>query len=411
MVGIYQVGLVVPAPGFALPASETSHLVDTYALLEIHNHLIAGGGLYIGVGVLSLGFLPYLQAEAVVRFLEVIVPRMAALAREGISGQRKLRRLTLQVAILLAVFNAASFAFWIEAASSESAVTWTRRFIGIGVLTLGCLVTIYLVKVLSENGLGKGIGVLSASSVMSSLVYGGLGNLADTPLSVEGTLRFVIPLICIVVFVWAATTLYQAHAKIPIKSVTQGTRRGRLNTDKYNYIPIPLDYARSDGIVLAALAVGFIVFVLTTAFGDSSALADGLQNPASLLYLAVMVLFLSLFSLLFAFVNFSLLDVADDLRKKGWFIHGIRPGRETVQLMDRVVMRMTLAGAVLKSILFAAVWTVCALGIVQSDPVLLFSTLLVSVILGHEVINQISALWVSGGYEGLIKRAQRKTRR
>ena len=404
LVGIYHVGLVIPAPGFTLPASEMKRLVDTYALLEIHNHFIAGGGLYIGVGVLSLGFAPYLQAEPLVALLEIFVPRLRHLAREGEYGRRRLERIKVGVAVALAVLNATLFVLWIDGVGSTGARDFSGILVRVGVLTAGSLFTLYLVKLLNEEWRGKGLVILLTSNVMSGAVAGTLGQLSGLGASPEAIARFAGAALAMAILIWVATVIDLTKRRIPVVHPRQATST-RKSSAQSSFVPIALDYASGEDAVLAGFCTAYLALGAAAVAGSSS-LTDHLKDTNDPVHFLVVVVFLFAFSVMFATTKPDAAQLADDLKKQGTFIPGIRPGEPTTRYVETVGLRTALVGAVIKVAIFAVLWSVCALGLVAGEPVLLFSSLLVSVFLGGSIVDQIEAIQLTGRYEGFLKKGR-----
>jgi preprotein translocase subunit SecY len=401
LVALYQIGLVVPAPGFTLPAGELAKLVDTYAVLEIHNHFIAGGGLYIGVGIFSLGFLPYIQAEALVAFLQVVVPRMRRLALEGQYGRRRIKRLTLLIAAALAFVNAAGFSWWIESVSPQVASDLIGRLLRIFILAGGSLLSLYLIRLLDEQTRDKGIPVLLTSNVMSGAVFGTLGGISGFGASVEAGARFAGTAVAVVFLLWAVTVLYQSQRRVPVvHPQSAASRKGRATPA---FIPIALDYANGEDAVLASVCTALVALAVSAAAG-SAPFVEHVRQTTDPFYLLVVAILLPVFSVTFAWTKFDTVRLADDLKKAGSLVPGIRPGETTVRYFEGVVVRVALVGAVVKLAIFGVVWAACALGLLSEQPVLLFSSLLVAVLLGGHLSDQIEASRLMWKYEGFLKK-------
>ena len=371
-------------------------------VLEIHNHFIAGGGLYIGVGIFSLGFLPYIQAEALVAFLEVVVPRMRRLALEGEYGRRRIKRLTLLIAVALAFVNAAGFSWWIESVSPQVASDLIGRLLRILILAGGSLLSLYLVKLLDEQTRDKGIAVLLTSNVMSGAVFGTLGSVSGLGASVEAWARFAGSALVMVFLLWAVTVLYQSQRRVPVvHPQSAAARKGRATTP--SFLPIALDYANGEDAVLASICTALIALAISAAAG-SAPFAEHLKQTTDPFYLLVIAILLPVFSVTFAWTKFDTAKLADELKKAGAFVPGIKPGETTVRYFEGVVVRVALVGAVVKLAIFGAVWAACALGLLSEQPVLLFSSLLVAVLLGGHLSDQIEAARLMGQYDSFLKK-------
>jgi preprotein translocase subunit SecY len=402
VVALYHVGLVAPTPGLALPPDELARLVDTYALVEIHNHMIAGGGLRIGVGVFALGFLPYLQASAVMAFLVAVVPVLKRRSREGIFGARSLKRWTYGLTLPFALLDAFGFVRLLVADTGEPVPGLVLT--GAAVLVAGALITLVGVRLIDERGLGPGIAILSASSVMSVFAGAVLYAIPAGLPPAEDLAKLLAVVLCGILVVWAAVILNAVSRRIPLNDVRRANRQSPFASEPPS-LPLILDYAGADAIVVAAITVGFLSTVAGLLAPDA-AIAVTLQDTQSLLFVLLLVPLMALFSLIYTAHNLDVWEVAEMLVRQGRFISGVRPGLKTAEYLDSVLLKLTVVGIVIKSALLLAIWAGLRMTGLDGDPVTLFSTLLVTVPLANTLLSEIRSWWIMGVYDGLLRKSK-----
>ncbi len=382
MVAVYHAGMVVPVPGLAVPAAELARLVDTYALVRIHDYLIAGGGVRIGVGLLILGFLPYVEAASLISALKPFVPYFRPLEKGGTATERRYETWTRIVAVVLAVLNAMAAVRVFHAGGSFWApVAW---------LVLGALIATGCVIAIDKRGVGSGTGVLTASSVAASV---GVWVLEDAGEQVTGGIaRGALAGVLALAIFWAILVTYSTYRELPVTQV----RTGRTMP-----MPIPLDYAVGDAAVRGAVLVGLIA---TGAhyLVPGSMLERDLQDPSSLLFTVVLVPCMALFSWLIFTVKFDPYLVSRQLHEGAQFIQGLRPLKTTEDFLRRVTRKVMLVGIGIKAAILLAIWVVLRVAGMAGEPVLLYSTVAVTIALGREIAARTEAEILTNSYEGLI---------
>jgi preprotein translocase subunit SecY len=204
-----------------------------------------------------------------------------------------------------------------------------------------------------------------------------------------------------VLLLWTTTVLYQSHRRVPVttpRAAAAGRSPGRTS-----FIPVALDYASGEDAVLAGVCTGFLALAISAA-AVSAPYAEHFRQTADPIYLLVVLILLPLFSGTFAWTKFDTSRLADELKKAGSFIPGVRPGETTDRYLEGIVLRVALVGAAFKVAIFGVVWIACVLGLLSDQPVLLFSSLLVGVLLGGHLTDQIEAQRLMGKYESFLKK-------
>jgi preprotein translocase subunit SecY len=387
VVAIFHAGLVIPTPGLMLSARDLSKLINTYALVEIHNHLIAGGTLYNGIGVLSLSFLPYLQAGSIMGFLVLIIPHLDRLSREGYSGKKQLKYWRYILSVFFAIIDSGVFISWLSRYNFIKAQPLIYYICAILTLTVGSLITICLVELINKKGLGNGVGVLSASGFVSALVYDLFYRLPTTAFMRESWLIFLALISLAVILTWVTNIFYMAQRRIPLRYPSVPSRK-RYGEDQA-HLPILADNSRIDVAILAAATVSFISSVVNLPFSNNVILSNQSEDPQGLILLIGMLSLMPILSLFYTRINFNTWELASELQKHGGYIYGVRPGEGTAKYINSIVVRLTTGSILFKNGLFLIIWFVCYFTINTLNPVLLFSQLILAITIGDEIVLQI----------------------
>lgn len=398
VVALFHAGLVAPVPGLTLPPDTLADLVTGYPLIEIHNHLIAGGGLYIGVGVLSLGFLPHVQGDALLR-MAMLLPRWKQQLEVPISGERLRRRWSWVLTLLFAVLDAVAFVVWLAADEAGIPVTLRDQVVPVLTLVAGAMATTGLLAVAERWALTPGVALLSASNVTSAYLSDltrGLPGLGVEPLSLSLTVGLLL------VLVWLTIGFYGAEGRVPIRFARQRPEPDRRYRAADSYLPLTLDHARSEAIVNAAVMLGLVASVAGLLPGVTPDLVVRIQDPNGIPGLLLMLVLLVVFSLLYSVVNLNILERAEALKMRGGFTPGVRPGREMVAYLQKKALPLAAAGVTYKALLFVAVWGLVQAGWLAGDPVLVMSTLIVLVNFIAAALRRLQAMLAMGALDGLI---------
>lgn len=400
---LFHIGLVIPVPGLTLAPGTLASLLEGYTLIKLHNHLIAGGGLHVGVGVFALGFLPYLQADALLRLVMLLAPTWKQQLEAPISGERLQQRWSLLLTLLFALFDAGSFVIWLTGSGTGLVETLLSQLQPILILVGGAIVTLLLLRFANRWTLAPGVALLSASNVTSSHFSELIVDLPALPTSV---ISAAIPLATValaLLLIWFTIGFYAAQGQVPIRFAQHNTSRRRLGSSR-PFIPLPLDHARSEAIVNAAMMVGFAPLLIKLFPIAAPNIATQIQDPHNLLYVILVLLFMALFSLLYTMVNLDAIELADRLKRQGSFIPGVRPGRETVSFLKAKISRLAILGIIFKGLLFLGIWGLFRLGWLSKDPILVMSTLIVLINLGELTLRRVQAQIAMGSYEGLLRK-------
>jgi preprotein translocase subunit SecY len=394
IIALYRFGSFVPVPGIDLQAIRD--LVSEGGVFDFLN-LFAGGALE-RVAVFALGIMPYITASIILQLLTVVVPRLEALAKEGESGQKKINQYVRYLTVILALVQSVGYVFLFRqqgAFPPDAPLTPLKFFIIVFTLTVGTALVMWLGELISQRGLGNGISLIIFASIVSELP-GGLWNM----FRIMNPLEWLIMAIIAVAVIAAIVMIQEGQRRIPVQYAKRVVGR-KMYGGQSTYLPLRVNMA---GVIPVIFASSLLLFPVTVAqlapWGWAKSLA-GAVGPNSWWYLGAEVVLIIAFTYFYTAVQFNPLDQADNLKKYGGFIPGIRPGRPTAQYLDRVLTRITLPGA-----LFLAAIVVLPTLLIRLMGVPFYfggTSLLIVIGVALDTMKQMEAQLLMRHYEGFLK--------
>ena len=406
---IFRLGAFIPIPGVDPNAVAALFQQTQGSIVDVFN--MFSGGALSRLSVMALGVMPYISASIIMQMMSSVIPQLEQLKKEGEQGRRKITQYTRYGTVLLASFQALGIAVAVEAQTAGGLAVVITPGIGFKVTTVATLVTgtmflVWLGEQISERGIGNGISLLIFASIVAGL-----------PSAVGGTLELArtgafSPLFVLVLFVGAIViTAF-------VVFVERGQRRITVNYAKRqqgrkmmaggsSHLPLKLNMA---GVIPPIFASSIILFPTSIAsfYGQGSGanwltnLATSIQpgQPIYVLLYASMIIFFCFF---YTALVFQPKDIADNLKKSGAFIPGIRPGEQSARYIDNVVSRLTLCGAMYLTV-------VCLIPeflIVQWNVPFYFggTSLLIIVVVMMDLMSQVQSYLMSRQYESLMKKS------
>jgi len=409
---VFRIGAAIPVPGVnpaALAALFEQHqgtIVDMFNMFS--------GGALKRVAVFALGIMPYISASIIIQLMTSVSPKMEQIKKEGESGRRKLTKYTRYFTVALATFQALGVAIALQrqqVGGVSVVISPGPAFILTAVITLvtGTLFLMWLGEQVTERGIGNGISIIIFSGIVAGLprAVGGSLELARTgelqPLTVLFLFALVVVVTGLVVFV------ERGQRRITVNYAKRQQGR-RVYGGQTSHLPLKLNMA---GVIPPIFASSIILFPTTLAgwFADNdnlswlrsltAAISPG--QPAYVLIYATAIIFFCFF---YTAMVFNPRETAENLKKSGAFVPGIRPGEQTAKYIDAVMTRLTLVGA-------GYITLVCLLPeflIVSLNVPFYFggTSLLIVVVVVMDFIAQLQAHLMSHQYEGLMKKANLK---
>ncbi len=405
---VYRLGAHIPVPG--IDPTVLKQLFDTQkdGILGMFN--MFSGGALSRFTVFALGIMPYISASIIMQLLTVVSPQLEQLKKEGEAGRRQITKYTRYGTVLLATFQALGIAIELEGqAGLVLDPGFAFRITAVTTLVAGTMFLMWLGEQITERGIGNGISIIIFAGIVA-----GLPHAIGSTLDLAKTGAFSIPL---VMFLFVAVILVTAL----VVFVERGQRKITVNYAKRQvgnriyggqstHLPLKLNMS---GVIPPIFASSIILFPATLAgwFGSSEHMywlkdVSAKLSPGQPLYILLFAAAILFFAFFYTALVFNPKETADNLKKSGAFVPGIRPGEQTAKYIDRIMGRLTLIGALYITL-------VCLL---PEFLVLKFNTpfyfggtsLLIIVVVTMDFMTQVQSHLMSQQYEGLLKKANFK---
>ena len=412
MLAIYRVGAFIPTPGIDTIALSQFFESAKGTMLDIFN-MFSGGALE-RLSVFALGIMPYISASIIIQLLTVVIPHLERLSKEGDQGRKKITQYTRYGTVVLSIIQGIGISIGLESMSSPGGAPvvidpgWAFRMMTVITLTAGTSFIMWLGEQITERGIGNGISLIICAGIvarMPSAVANTLRLVSTGEMSIFVVLLLLVGMVAVVgVIVFVET----GQRRIAVQYAKRVVGR-RVYGGQSTHLPLKIN---TSGVIPPIFASSIIMFPATLAsFIDvpwMQALA-AYMAPGNWLYELIYVGFIFFFCYFYTAVTYNPVDVAENMKKHGGYIPGIRPGKRTADYIDRVLTRITLGGATYVSL-------VCVL------PSILISrfnvpfyfggtALLIVVGVAIDTVGQIEAHMLTRHYEGFMKKGLIKTGR
>jgi len=409
---VYRIGSFIPVPGIDPVALGILFDQQRGTILDMFN-MFSGGALG-RFSVFAIGIMPYISAAIIMQLLTHVEPRLKELRKEGEAGRRKITRYTRYGTVALATFQALGVSIALEGQQAGSLPVVIDPGIGFRITTVATLVTgtvflMWLGEQISERGVGNGISIIIFSGIVAGLpsAVGGTLELART-----GELHVLLVLLIMVLAL--SVTAFVVFVERGQRRITVNYAKRQVGRKMYagqsSHLPLKLNMA---GVIPPIFASSIILFPATIGgwFGSAEGMSwlrdlSTTLSPGQPLYVMFYAAAIIFFCFFYTALVFDPKDTAENLKKSGAFIPGIRPGDQTARYIDGVMTRLTLWGA-------AYITAVCLLPefmIVQWNVPFYFggTSLLIIVVVTMDFMSQVQAHMMSHQYEGLLKKANLK---
>jgi len=409
MLAVYRIGVQIPTPGINAEALAAFFAKNASTLFGMFN--MFSGGALTKFSIFALGIMPYISASIIIQLLTVVIPQLDALNKEGEAGHRKITQYTRYGTVALSLIQSAFIARGLEGMSGPGGaaivITPGLQFLFMTILTLtsGTAFIMWLGEQMTERGIGNGISLI----IFAGIVARGPSALVNSiELIKAGDIAvFFIPIFLVFMFAIVALIVFfeTAQRKIPIQYAKRVIGR-KMYGGQSSHLPLKINIS---GVIPPIFASSIMMFPATIGSFvqvDWVRRVSAALSPGTPYYYVLYIGMIVFFCFFYTAVTFKPDDVADNLKKNGGFIPGIRPGKKTAEFIDKVLTRITVVGAIYLS-------AVCVL------PTILISrfnvpfyfggtALLIIVGVAIDTISQIESHLVMRNYEGFMK--QGKTR-
>ena len=416
MLLVYRFGVSLRVPGIDGQAveqlREASQSQGALGFLNLFS-----GGAFGSFSIFALGIMPYITASIIMQVLGVVIPKLEQWQQEGAVGQRKITQWTRYVAIGIATLQAAGLtfifgqgngsAFFGAVANVPDIVLldpfMPRALIVIPSLVAGTALLMWIGELISQRGIGNGMSMLIFASVVSDLPYSYYSLLQS-----RKTVVFIILIAVTLAILVAVVRVELGQRRIPVQFAKRVVGR-RMYGGQNTYIPLKVNQSGIVPIIFASSVLLLPVLftnILGSAEGWRGAITtfvnDYLVNSQNLLYISLFFLLIIAFAYFYNSIAFDPIRQADQLRKQGGFIPGIRPGPQTEAFLAKTVNRITLPGAMFVAFIAILPYIVLWVGNVQTFP-FAGTTVLIAVGVALELMRQIDSQLMQRNYEGFLK--------
>jgi preprotein translocase subunit SecY len=401
MLALYRLGAYIPAPGINVDVVEdlASNFEGQSNVLGFLN-LFSGGSLQ-RFAIFALGIMPYITASIMLQLLTVVLPSLDKLRKEGEVGQQKITQYTRYLTVGLAFGQSIGYVFLFRTfAGSEGTevvdnFTFGRVFVIVMTLTAGCVLLMWLGELITQRGIGNGISLMIFASIASGLPNG----IQAWWTNPDQIFVVMMPFLALAIIA-GIVFMQEGQRRIPIQYAKRVVGR-RMAGGGSTYLPLRVNMA---GVIPVIFAASLMAFPPTVGELSQAGWAQDFStffNPNGAAYLIGESILIIVFTYFYTAVTFNPVEQADNLKKYGGFIPGVRPGRPTAEYLDRILARLTFPGA----LYLAAVAALPTVLINQTSANFFFggTSILIVVGVALDTMKQLEAQLMMRNYEGFLK--------
>ncbi len=402
---VYRIGVHVPVPGIDAIALSSFFKQAEGTIFGIFN--MFSGGAFERLSVFALGIMPYISASIILQLLTVVIPHLEQLKKEGEQGRKKITQYTRYGTVVLSTIQGFGISVGLESMSAPDGSPivllpgWAFRLMTVITLTAGTAFIMWLGEQITERGVGNGISLIIFAGIVVRLPVASVNTVRLLSTGEMGIFAILILVILMVAVVGFIIFVEQGQRRIPVQYAKRVVGR-RMYGGQSTHLPLKIN---TSGVIPPIFASSIIMFPATI---GSFVKVEWIQSataamrPGNAIYELLFVGFIFFFCYFYTAVTFNPVDVADNMKKAGGYIPGIRPGKRTADYIDKVLTRITLGGAIYVS-------TVCVLPsilITKFNVPFYFggTALLIVVGVAIDTVAQMESHMISRHYEGFLKK-------
>ncbi|HEX9750416.1 MAG TPA: preprotein translocase subunit SecY [candidate division Zixibacteria bacterium] len=405
---VYRVGGSIPTPGVDAQALGAFFATAGNTLFGLYDMFV--GGAFYKATIFALGIMPYISASIIIQLLGSVIPYFQRLQKEGEEGRRKITQYTRYGTVLLAALQALGTAIFLESINAGQGVPvvpvpgWGFKFIAIITFTSGTIFIMWLGEQITERGIGNGISLIIFIGIIAQFPSAIFSEIGEVMAGRRGLFTELFLVAFMVVVVAAIVLVTRSQRRIPVQYPKRVVGR-KVYGGQATHIPLSVNTAGVIPIIFAQ-SIMFAPQTVLSFFPNVEWLQDvgSYFNPGAAVYSIVYGLIIVFFAFFYTAIVFNPVDLADNMKKYGGYIPGIRPGRRTSDYIDRVLTRITLPGA----IFFAVVAILPYLMIRQLNVQYYFggTGLLIVVGVALDTLQQVESHLIMRHYDGFMKRGR-----
>ncbi len=399
MLLLYRLGAYIPAPGVNLSAiKEIQSNFGGSTILGFLN-LFSGGGLE-RLSLFALGIMPYITASIILQLLTVVVPSLEKLQKEGEVGQQKITQYTRYLTVALAFGQSFGYVYLFRSLGAKSGSTVVggssgRVLLIVICLTAGTTLLMWLGELITQRGIGNGISLMIFASIVSRIPRG----ISAWWTNPDQVFVVMMPFIALAVIV-AIVFVQEGQRRIPVQYAKRIVGR-KMTSGGSTYLPLRVNMAGVIPVIFAASIMAFPPTIGQLLNTPTALNFAAFFSPNGWAYVVGEVFFIVIFTYFYTAVTFNPVDQADNLKKYGGFIPGVRPGRPTAEYLDRILSRLTFPGA----LYLGAVAALPTILISQTSANFFFGGTSILIVIGValDTVKQLEAQLMMRNYEGFLK--------
>ena len=402
IIAVYRFGSHVPVPVVDVGAIQDQQ--STGGFLDFIN--IFSGGALTRFSVFSLGIMPYITSSIMMQLLTVVIPKLTQWQEQGEAGTKKINQWTRYVTVVLALLQSTGLAFLFNSPEQlglrqsifrEGTFTATNVLLIVLVMTAGTAMIMWLGELITQRGVGNGMSILIFTSVISTLPSEG-----GSILAVSG-FKFATVLLIGVGIIVAVVYMDQGQRRVPVQYAKRVVGR-KVMGGTSTYLPLKVNQAGVIPIIFATSVMYFPVLIQSVYHAPwfRTFVERYVQNQRSLVYMAILATLIVFFAYFYTAIQFDPVRTADNLRKNGGFIPGIRPGPSTADYLNDILVRITLPGSLFLATIALIPTVVLAYWEINQFP---FggTSILIAVGVALETMKQIESQLMMRHYEGFLR--------
>jgi len=406
---VYRIGVHVPVPGIDSIALASFFKQAEGTIFGIFN--MFSGGAFQKLSVFALGIMPYISASIILQLLTVVIPHLEQLKKEGEQGRKKITQYTRYGTVVLSIIQGFGISVGLESMTSPGGAPvvllpgWGFRLLTVITLTAGTAFIMWLGEQITERGVGNGISLIIFAGIVCRLPAASVNTVRLLSTGEMGIFAILILVVLMVAVVGFIIFVEQGQRRIPVQYAKRVVGR-RMYGGQSTHLPLKIN---TSGVIPPIFASSIIMFPATI---GSFVKIDWIQKitstmrPGQIVYELLFVGFIFFFCYFYTAVTFNPVDVADNMKKAGGYIPGIRPGKRTADYIDKVLTRITLGGAIYVS----AVCVLPSILITRFNVPFYFggTALLIVVGVAIDTVAQMESHMLSRHYEGFLKKSGSK---
>lgn len=410
---IYRIGSFIILPGVNYAALQASQEGGSQNMLETLLSLFSGGG-FTNASIMALGIMPYISASIIMQLLGMAVPAVQKMQNEGESGRKRINNFTRILTIIICALQAPSYlALYVEGkgALPEAAGTfwWTQSII---VLVAGAMFAVWLGERITDKGIGNGISLLITVGILSRLPS---AFMAEFGISAESgnLIKIVLEIFMFMVVVLGTVLIVQGVRRVPLNTAKRVVgARAAADQGARSYLPIKVNASGVMPIIFAQAIMTVPIMIFSQAGGESSFMSRIFGDIYGFGYNIALAVLIIVFTYFYTAIMINPRKIADDLKRSGGFIPGVRPGEETAHYIDSLVSRITFPGSLFLA--FVAIIPAIAKIAGVNDAFAMFfggTSLLIMVGVVLDTLQQVESYLLNRHMDGLMEGTRVKGRR